>query len=199
MDVLSTGKLSVTEKEAYHDGKKGELSYYEPWGDVFVLYEDFYAGDEMHRLGVCLSGTEILEQLNGTIRIEQLNDTEEVVTEKQIQVEINGITLTARLEDNSSADALYEKLEDGEITVQMSDYSNFEKVGSLGFDLPTNDTQITTKAGDIILYQGNQLVFYYDTNSWNFTKLGEFQNVNQEELKELFGEDGITAVLSIKN
>ncbi|MCC8128222.1 MAG: hypothetical protein LIO92_12665 [Clostridiales bacterium] len=186
-------KLNVTELEAYHDGKKGELSYYEPWGDAFILYEDFYAGDEMHRLGICVSGIDTLAEMSGTILVEQ--DTEPMES-MQIQVDVNGVTLTALLENNSSAQALYDKLADGSITIRMSDYANFEKVGNLGFRLPVNDTQITTKAGDIILYQGNQLVFYYDTNSWNFTRLGEFQNVSQKELKELFGAGGITAVLS---
>ena len=50
-------KLNVTSREAYHDGKKGELSYYAPWGDVFMLYKDLYAGDEMHRLGINLKRT----------------------------------------------------------------------------------------------------------------------------------------------
>ena len=69
-------KLNVTENEAYHDGKKGELSYYEPWDDVFMLYEDFYAGDEMHRLGVCLTGIEEIAGMTGSIQIEQLNIAE---------------------------------------------------------------------------------------------------------------------------
>ncbi len=103
------------------------------------------------------------------------------------------------MEENSSADALLEKLDDGDITVDMNDYANFEKVGPLGFDLPTNDEQYTTKAGDIILYQGDSIVFYYDTNSWNFTKLGEFQDVTQESLMEVFGEGSITAEISIEN
>ena len=58
-------KLGVTAREAYHDGKKGELSYYAPWGDVFMLYEDFYAGDEMHRLGVGLTGIERIADMSG--------------------------------------------------------------------------------------------------------------------------------------
>lgn len=155
--------------------------------------EDFYAGDEMHRLGICVSGIDILSELSGTILVEQY---EEPTESMYIQVEVNGVILTALLEDNSSAQALYDKLADGDITIQMSDYANFEKVGNLGFYLPVNDTQITTKAGDIILYQGNQLVFYYDTNNWNFTRLGAFQNITQEEFRNLFGESGITAVLS---
>ncbi|MDO4649408.1 MAG: cyclophilin-like fold protein [Eubacteriales bacterium] len=114
-----------------------------------------------------------------------------------IKVNVNGTELIAALENNSSADALVEKLKDGNITVHMNDYANFEKVGSLGFRLPTNDHQYTTKPGDIILYIGNQLVFYYDRNSWNFTKLGEFQNVTKAELIKIFGKRDITAELSL--
>ena len=68
--------LSVTEKEVYHDGKKGELSYYDPWGDVFMLYEDFHSGDEMHRLGIRLEGVDELEGMSGTIQVEKAERTE---------------------------------------------------------------------------------------------------------------------------
>lgn len=64
-------KLNVTNSEAYHDGKRGELSYYAPWGDVFMLYKDFYAGDEMHRLGVALSGMDNIEPMSGSVFIEK--------------------------------------------------------------------------------------------------------------------------------
>ncbi len=64
-------RLGVTEREAYHDGKKGELSYYAPWGDVFMLYKDFYAGDEMHRLGVGLSGVDDIARMSGRAKIEK--------------------------------------------------------------------------------------------------------------------------------
>ncbi len=114
-----------------------------------------------------------------------------------IQVEVNDKLLTARLEQNSSAEALCERLKGGSIAVRMSDYANFEKVGALGFRLPTNDRQYTTKPGDIILYLGNQLVFYYGKNSWNFTKLGEFENVTAAELKTIFGRGDITATLRL--
>lgn len=114
-----------------------------------------------------------------------------------IKVEVNGETLTARLENNSSAKAFADKLNDGPITIHMNDYANFEKVGNLGFKLPTNDKPYTTKAADIILYCGNQLVFYYDTNHWNFTKLGVFENIDQVGLKKVFGRRDITAVISL--
>ena len=66
---------------------------------------------------------------------------------------------------NSSAEALKEKLEQGPVTIRMEDYGRMEKVGTLDFHLPTNDEQITTEPGDVILYQGNQITVYYDTNS----------------------------------
>lgn len=64
-------KLQVTDREAYHDGKKGELSYYEPWGDVFMLYKDFHAGDEMHRLGVGVAGIDDIARMSGRASIER--------------------------------------------------------------------------------------------------------------------------------
>ena len=94
-------------------------------------------------------------------------------------------------------DELLEKLEIEDITINMKDYANFEKVGSLGFNLTRNDKQITTEAGDLILYQGNQFVIYYDTNSWNFTKLGHIDNITQEELKQILGQDNVTVTLSL--
>ena len=104
-------------------------------------------------------------------------------------------TLTATLENNSSAVAFYEILQKGAVTISMRDYGNFEKVGSLGKTLPRNDKQITTSAGDIILYQGNQITIYYDKNSWNFTRLGKVDDVSQ--LKKILGKGNVTAVFSI--
>ena len=111
--------------------------------------------------------------------------------------------LTATLVDNSSATAFYELLKKGPVTIKMTDYGNFEKVGPLGTKLPRNDTQITTQAGDIILYQGNQITIYYDTNSWNFTRLGKVVStsstttITQAELKKILGKGDVTAVFNI--
>lgn len=72
-----------------------------------------------------------------------------------------------------------------------------EKVGNLGTNLPTNNEQITTEAGDLILYQGSALVIYYAPNSWNFTRLGKIQNVTADELKEILGDGNVTVKLSL--
>ena len=107
-------------------------------------------------------------------------------------------TLTATLYDNSSSRALVDLLQKGSVTIDMHDYGNFEKVGSLPSSLPRNDTQITTEPGDIILYQGNQITIYYDTNSWNFTLLGKIDGITKAELKKILGKGNVTAVLSIQ-
>jgi len=123
------------------------------------------------------------------------------LSDMKIKIEITSDsgshTLTATLTDNSSARAFYELLQKGSITVAMHDYGSFEKVGSLPTSLPRNDTQITTEPSDIILYQGNQITIYYDTNSWNFTLLGKIDGITKAELKKILGKGNVTAVLSI--
>ena len=115
----------------------------------------------------------------------------------KIYLKVNNKILVASLENNTSVDALIEKLKQNDITINMSDYGNFEKVGPLGFNLPRNDKQITTEPGDIILYQGNSITIYYDTNNWTFTKLGKIENINQKELKEILGNGNVTITLSL--
>ena len=114
-----------------------------------------------------------------------------------LNLTINGITLTATLAENSSAQALRELLADGPITIDMRDYGNMEKVGSLGTSLPTNNEQINTQPGDIILYQGNQITIYYNTNSWSLTRLGKINDITAQELRVLLGSGDVSVTLSL--
>lgn len=146
----------------------------------------------------------IQESITNNMDTNTLNDSQnknEIQMEENMKlyIRVNNRILTANLENNSSVDALVEKLKQSDITIEMSDYANFEKVGSLGFSLPRNDKSITTTPGDIILYQGNQITIYYDTNSWNFTKLGKIENITQDELKEILGEEKVTITFTLKN
>ena len=113
-------------------------------------------------------------------------------------IEAGGKTFYAVLEDNSSAAEFAEKLSDGPITVDMHDYGNFEKVGSLPWSLPRNDTSITTEPGDVILYQGNQITIYYDQNTWDFTRLAKIGDVTREDLLSAFGEGDVKVELWIE-
>lgn len=105
---------------------------------------------------------------------------------------------TATLADNSSVDALKELLAKGPLTINMRDYASMEKVGPIGTDLPRNDEQISTGAGDIILYQGNSLVIYYNTNSWNFTRIGKIEGVTGEDILDAFGDGDVTVTFSLE-
>ncbi len=102
----------------------------------------------------------------------------------------------AVLEENASAQELKELLEKGPITVSMDDYGGFEKVGPLGTTLTRSDESITTQPGDVILYQGNQIVIYYAPNSWNFTKLAQIEDAS--DLKQKLGEGSIEATFSLE-
>lgn len=113
-----------------------------------------------------------------------------------IYAHIGQNVLTIKMEDNSSAQAFVDLLQGGDLTIDMHDYGNFEKVGSIGTDLPRNDKRIRTKPGDVILYQGNQITIYYDVNEWNFTLLGRVQNT--AGLKEVLGNDKVTVRFSLE-
>ena len=144
----------------------------------------------------------ITEAKNTTEVIETEPATDSVVTEPEaeseqlLKIEVNSNTFYADFEDNSSAKALKEKLQAGSLTLDMEDYGGFEKVGDLPFSLPTNDGNITTSAGDVILYQGNKLTIYYDTNTWNFTKVAKIRDADSS-LKSKLGEGTVKATFTI--
>lgn len=104
-------------------------------------------------------------------------ENEEELTEMKMTVQVGESTFTATLEENAAVDALVEMMEHGSVTIQMSDYAGFEKVGALGSSLSTSNRQTTTQAGDIVLYQGNQIVLFYGSNSWNYTRLGKIDDL----------------------
>lgn len=124
-------------------------------------------------------------------------DNQDEMNMKKMILTIGSRTLEVELTDNSSVDALVGVLKKTSVTVNMSDYGNMEKVGSLGQNFPRNDMQITTQAGDVILYQGNMLVIYYAPNSWSFTRLGKIKNVTPQTLKQILGDNDVTVVVSL--
>lgn len=107
-------------------------------------------------------------------------------------VTVGGETFAATFADNAGAQALSELLAEGPITIQMSDYAGFEKVGALGQSLPTSNRQTTTRAGDIMLYQGNQIVLFYGSNSWSYTPLGRIHDLTGWEAALGSGDVSVT-------
>ncbi len=95
----------------------------------------------------------------------------------KLTVSFNGHSYPATLEDNPTAEAFAELIRacGGSITLFMENYGGFEKVGPLGQSLPRNDAQTTTAPGDFVLYSGNQIVLFYGSNAWSYTRLGRLE------------------------
>ena len=110
-------------------------------------------------------------------------------------VQVEESTFTATLEDNAAVDALVEMMKQGPVTIQMRDYGGFEKVGALGTSLPASNSQITTQAGDIVLYQGNQIVMFYGSNSWSYTRLGTIDDLTS--WTEALGSGDVSVTFSL--
>ena len=122
-------------------------------------------------------------------------DNDDTIKDK-IQIIVNENILDVELENNSSTKEFIKKLKEKDLIIEMHDYGNFEKVGDLGFTLTKNDRNLRAEAGDLILYQGNQITLYYDTNSWTLTKLGHV-NKTKEELLDILGEGDVTMTFTI--
>ena len=117
----------------------------------------------------------------------------------KINLKIWNEVLSLELENNSATKALIEKLKQWDIVVNAYEYWNFEKVWDLGFSLPAEDSQITTQAWDLVLYQWNQVSLFYDSNSWSYTKLWKIQNKSESELKEILWNWDVTLTFSLWN
>ena len=127
---------------------------------------------------------------------ETSKETEEEPAVKTLTMKIGDTTVTVDWEENESVAALRELVKDKPLTVQMSMYGGFEQVGSLGTSLPRNDSQTTTAAGDIVLYSGNQIVVFYGSNSWAYTRLGHVTDKTAAEMAELLGNGNATITIS---
>lgn len=114
----------------------------------------------------------------------------------EMKMIINNTPVKVDWENNEAASALKETVKVHPLTVQMSMYGGFEQVGSLGMSLPKNDTRITTSPGDVILYSGNQMVVFYGSNTWAYTRLGHIRDKTQQELTQLLSNGNITITLT---
>lgn len=125
---------------------------------------------------------------------------EEDMTEK-LYITIGNQTLPVTLVKNNATEALMAALAANPITYEADDYGGFEKVGALGMSLPTSNQQLTTQAGDVILYSGNQIVLFYGSNSWSYTRLGRIDYESLEQLKSFLkaGQGRVSVTLSAEN
>ncbi len=119
------------------------------------------------------------------------NHNEENIEMKLI---IGNTEVPVTWEDNDSVRAIMDMTSDQQLTVQMSMYGGFEQVGELGRSIVRNDRQITTGPGDIVLYAGDNIVVFYGSNSWAYTRLGHI-DLSDDQLRDLLGNEDVKITL----
>ena len=106
----------------------------------------------------------------------------------QIKISFNSKEYTADLENNLTSKGLLDLLKNGPISLNFSDYSNQEALAKLPKNLPNTDKYLTTKLGDICVYNSNTLVFYYKEVSWSLSKIGKINGITAKEIKNMNGK-----------
>ena len=152
------------------------------------------------------SNTDIIKQIEETKSSDDetddqkqtivMNDSNDFEKDANMIMTIGDTKVDVSWEDNDSVRELRELAEKNHL-IQMSMYGGFEQVGSIGQSVTRNDKQTTTEPGDIVLYSGNQLVVFYGSNSWSYTRLGKI-NLSDEELENLLGNGDVTITLRME-
>lgn len=127
---------------------------------------------------------------------EENQDDENTVISMYIYINEN--KLEAELAENAATQALVEILEERDIIYTARDYGGLEKVGDTGIDFPTQNERITTTVGDIMLYNGSQIVIFYGQNTWSYTRLGRIEGYTANSLRQLLGSGNKEVRLSLK-
>lgn len=146
-------------------------------------------------LVLCLAACSTASHPSPTSTISPESKEDTTVDTHTFYLTVEGVTFPATFADNQGAEALADLLTDAPLTLSLEDYGGFEKVGSLGQSLPTSNTHISTQSGDIMLYQGNQIVLFYGSNAWSYTRLGQVTDLTGWQ--EALGHGDVTVTLSL--
>ena len=114
---------------------------------------------------------------------------------ERLTMKIGETPVSVEWENNESVAALMALTGEKPLTIRMSMYGGFEQVGPIGQSLPRNDVQTVTNSGDIVLYSGNQIVVFYGSNSWAYTRLGHISDKSAQEMADLLGNGDVTITI----
>ena len=146
-------------------------------------------------LALCLAACSTASHPSPTSTISPEPTEDTTLDTHTFYLTVEGVTFPATFADNQGAEALADLLTDGPLTLSLEDYGGFEKVGSLGQSLPTSNTHMSTQSGDIVLYQGNQVVLFYGSNAWSYTRLGQVTDLTGWQ--EALGHGDVTVTFSL--
>ncbi len=126
-------------------------------------------------------------------------EVSETEGKEEMKLMIGETPVDVEWEKNTAVEELKKMVSDSPVTVDMSMYGGFEQVGSLGKDLPASDEQTVTESGDIVLYAGSNIVIFYGSNSWAYTRLGKVTDKTAGEMAELLGNGDTTLTISMES
>ena len=195
-----TEDLPYNEEEEHYGWLNGDIDYATDAPYFTILFEDQDESEiygSQVNIGVITCPLADIAALNGSYDVLIELDESEEEEETMMQMKINNTPVTVAWENNESVAALKE-LAANDLTIQMSMYGGFEQVGSIGQRLPSSDVQTSTSSGDIVLYSSNQLVVFYGSNSWAYTRLGHITDKTPEEMRTLLSNGDVTITLSVQ-
>ena len=114
--------------------------------------------------------------------------------ENEMKLTINDHVIEVKWEENESVSRLKELAKDG-LTIQGEGNGGFEQVAALPESIPSNDVHQEAVSGDIMLYVGRYLCFFYGENAWAYTKIGHMKE-ETSVLTALLSKGPITVTLS---
>lgn len=195
-----TEDLPYNEEEEHYGWLNGDIDYATDAPYFTILFEDQDESEiygSQVNIGVITCPLADIAALNGSYDVLIELDESEKEEASMMQMKINDTPVTVAWEDNESVSALKE-LAANDLNIQMSMYGGFEQVGSIGQRLPSSDVQTSTSSGDIVLYSSNQLVVFYGSNSWAYTRLGHITDKTPEEMRTLLSNGDVTITLSVQ-
>ena len=195
-----TEDLPYNEEEEHYGWLNGDIDYATDAPYFTILFEDQDESEiygSQVNIGVITCPLADIAALNGSYDVLIELDESEKEEASMMQMKINDTPVTVAWENNESVSALKDLAMSG-LTIQMSMYGGFEQVGSIGQRLPSHDVQTSTSAGDIVLYSSNQLVVFYGSNSWSYTRLGHITDKTSDEMRMLLSNGDVTITISMK-
>lgn len=124
------------------------------------------------------------------------DNMESTAMNSKMKITIGDYSFTVSLENNAAVNELVAMVKESPVVLELSDYAGFEKVGSLGTSLTRCDSQTTTVCGDIVLYNGDNIVMFYGSNSWSYTRLGKIEDLTN--WTKALGSGKVTAIFSLE-
>lgn len=124
------------------------------------------------------------------------NSGNEDMETNKLTVSINGKEYAATLDETQAAKEFASMLP---LTLTMNELNGNEKYGSLSKSLTKSTFHPgTIHAGDILLWQGNTVVLFYETfsSSYSYTKLGKLDN--PDGIAETVGNGNVTVTFNLK-